>query len=69
MKPKDDKRRKTENSKLAEKEIEEESEEEEEEENLTKADLMELIRRETIEEINQVEEKNNAGELINERYF
>ena len=57
-----------ESSKIVEKEIEEEeSDEEEEEENFTKADLMELIKRETTEEINQVEEENNAGELINER--
>ena len=61
-----EKRRKVEEKQEKEEEIEpESSESEEEEENFTKADLMELIKRETTEEIEKIEQ-STEGEVLNE---
>ena len=60
-----EKRRKVEEKQEKEEEIEPESSESEEEENFTKADLMELIKRETTEEIEKIEQ-STEGEVLNE---
>lgn len=69
---KNDKRRKVEDKEDEEVEEDQESDsDEEEEQNYTKADLMELIKRETADEIKQLDDEVNNqadGELINERF-
>ena len=60
-----EKRRKVEEEEKEEEIEESEAEESEEEENFTKADLMELIKRETSEEIEKIEQ-DAEGEVLNE---
>ena len=60
-----EKRRKVEEEEKEEEIEESEAEESEEEENFTKADLMELIKRETTEEIEKIEQ-DTEGEVLNE---